>query len=105
VPPADVYLLSYILHDWDDDRCRRILGRIKAAAEPGARLVVVEGIVPDGDEPHFTKSIDLVMLAIHGGKERTAGEFEQLLSSAGFALDRVVATPSPFSFLEATLRA
>lgn len=105
VPPADVYVLSYILHDWDDDTCRRILGSIKAAAEPGARLVVVEGIVPAGDEPHFTKSIDLVMLAMQGGKERNADEFEQLLSSAGFALDRIVPTPSPFSFLEATLRA
>jgi hypothetical protein len=103
VPPADVYLLSFVLHDWDDDRCRRILASITAAAEPGARLVLAEGIVPDGDEPHPTKSIDLVMLAMQGGKERTAGEFEQLLSSAGFALDRIVATPSPFSFLEATL--
>ncbi|MCO1660702.1 acetylserotonin O-methyltransferase [Pseudonocardia humida] len=105
VPPADVYVLSYILHDWDDDRCLRILGSIKAAAEPGARLVVVEGIVPTGDEPHLTKSIDLVMLAMQGGKERSADEFEQLLSSAGFALDRIVPTPSPFSFIEATLRA
>jgi O-methyltransferase domain len=104
VPRADVYVLSYILHDWDDDRCRRILGSIKAAAEPGARLVVVEGIVPEGDEPHLTKSIDLVMLAMLGGKERTADEFEQLLSSAGFTLDRIVPTPSPFSFIEATLR-
>jgi hypothetical protein len=105
VPRADVYVLSYILHDWDDDKCRRILGSIKAAAEPGARLVVVEGIVPAGDEPHLTKAIDLVMLAMMGGKERSADEFEQLLSSAGFTLDRIVATPSPFSFIEASLRA
>lgn len=105
VPRADVYVLSYILHDWDDDKCRRILGSIEAAAEPGARLVVVEGIVLAGDEPHLTKAIDLVMLAMMGGKERSADEFEQLLSSAGFTLDRIVATPSPFSFIEATLRA
>lgn len=104
VPPADVYVLSFILHDWDDEKCRRILGSIRAAARPGARLVVVEGVVPPGDEPHFTKAIDLVMLAMQGGKERTADEFAQLLSSAGFALDRIVPTPSPFSFLEATLR-
>ncbi|WP_233159789.1 methyltransferase [Pseudonocardia sp. MH-G8] len=104
VPRADVYVLSYILHDWDDDKCRRILGSIEAAAMPGARLVVVEGIVPGGDEPHFTKAIDLVMLAMLGGKERSVDEFAQLLSSAGFTLDRIVATPSPFSFIEATLR-
>jgi hypothetical protein len=60
--------------------------------------------VPAGDEPHLTKSIDLVMLAMQGGKERSADEPEQLLSSTGFTLDRIVATPSPFSFLEATLR-
>lgn len=104
VPRADVYILSYILHDWDDESCRRILGSIKAAAKPGARLVVLEGIMPEGDEHHFTKLFDLVMMAILGGKERNADEFEQLLSSAGFALDRIVSTPSQFSFIEATLR-
>ena len=67
-------------------------------------VVVARPLVSPGDEPHFTKSIDLVMLAMQGGKERTSVEFEQLLSSAGFALDRIVPTPSPFSFLEATLR-
>jgi hypothetical protein len=104
VPPADVYVLSYVLHDWDDEHCRRILGSIRAAAEPGARLVAVEGIVPAGDEPHLTKAIDLVMLAMGGGKERSADEYRQLLSSAGFTLDRIVATGTPFSFVEATLR-
>jgi hypothetical protein len=104
VPPADVYVLSYVLHDWDDEHCRRILASIKAAAEPGARLVLLEGIVPAGDEPHFTKAIDLVMLAMGGGKERSADEYGQLLSSAGFTLDRIVPTPTPFSFIEATLQ-
>jgi hypothetical protein len=104
VPRADVYVLSYILHDWDDDRCRRILRNIADAAEPGAQLVVLEGIVPEGDEPHLTKTIDLVMLAIQGGRERSAEEFEQLLSSAGFTLDRIVPTRTPYSVLEATLK-
>ncbi|CAM4245552.1 methyltransferase [Kibdelosporangium persicum] len=104
VPPADVYVLAYVLHDWDDEKCRRILGSIEAAAKPGARLVIVEGLVPAGDEPHLTKMIDLIMLAMGGGKERSADEFEQLLSSAGFTLDRIVPTPTPFSFIEATVR-
>jgi hypothetical protein len=63
-------------------------------------LVAVEGIVPAGDEPHLTKAIDLVMLAMGGGKERSADEYRQLLSSAGFTLDRIVATGTPFSFVE-----
>ena len=104
VPRADVYLLSFILHDWDDDNCRRILGNIKAAAEPGARLVAVDGVVPPGDEPHVTKTVDLIMLALSNGKERSAEEFDQLFTSAGFRLDNIVPTPTPFSFIEATPR-
>ncbi|GAA0930521.1 methyltransferase [Pseudonocardia zijingensis] len=103
VPRADVYVLSYVLHDWDDDACRRILRSIGEAGGPDARLVLVEGVVPEGDEPHPTKLVDLVMLGMQGGgKERTEDEFAQLLASAGFTLDRVVATPSPYSFLEAS---
>ncbi|WP_049569239.1 methyltransferase [Streptomyces sp. SBT349] len=104
VPVADVYLLAYILHDWDDDSCLRVLGNIARAARPGARLVVIEGLVPDGDAPHLTKMIDLTMLTMLTGRERGAEEFEKLLTSGGFDLDRVVSGETPFSILEATLR-
>jgi DNA-binding Lrp family transcriptional regulator len=103
-PAADIYVLSNILHDWDDQSCQRILGNIAAAASPAARLLVIEGVVPDGDQPHLTKVIDLTMLGMVSGKERTEQEYRDLLDSAGFTLDRIVPTPSPFSVLEATPR-
>ena len=102
VPEADVYLLSWILHDWDDESCRRILRTIKDSAAPGARLVIAESVMPPDDTPHPTKLTDLTMLAMLTGRERTAGEYEALLSAAGFNLDRIVPTPTPFSFIEAT---
>ncbi|MFB9831363.1 methyltransferase [Actinoallomurus acaciae] len=105
VPTADVYTLSYILHDWDDESCRRILRSIADAAEPGARVVLIEAVIPPGDEPHPAKVIDLTMLAITTGRERTTEEFQALLDSAGFTLDRIVPSPTPVvSFIEATLR-
>ncbi|GGL15285.1 methyltransferase [Streptomyces flaveus] len=104
VPTADVYVLSYILHDWDDASCGKILGSIARAASPGARLVVIEAVLPEGDAPHLAKMIDLTMLAMLTGRERTAEEYEALLSDAGFAFDRILPTPSPFSVIEATLR-
>ncbi|MEV0221765.1 methyltransferase [Streptomyces sp. NPDC050704] len=104
VPTADVYVLSYILHDWDDASCGKLLGSIARAANPGARLVVIEAVLPAGDAPHLAKMIDLTMLAMLTGRERTADEYETLLGDAGFTLDRILPTPSPFSVIEATLR-
>ncbi|MEV6558609.1 methyltransferase [Nocardia sp. NPDC051756] len=104
VPEADIYVLAYILHDWDDVSALRILGSIAATAKPGARLLIVEGIVPEGDVAHLTKMVDLTMLAVNTGGERTAAEYRDLLSAGGFTLDRIVDTPSPFSIIEATLR-
>jgi hypothetical protein len=104
VPAADVYVLSYVLHDWDDESCRCILGNIAKAADRGARLVVVEAIMPTGDEPHPARVIDLTMLAMHPGRERTEDEFRVLLDSAGFTMDRIVPSATPYSFIEATLR-
>jgi hypothetical protein len=104
VPAADVYILSFILHDWNDEDCRRILRNIAGAANPGARLVIVEAIIPPGDEPHPAKVIDLTMLAMNNGRERTAAEYTALLDSSQFTLDRIVSSPTMFSFTEATPR-
>ncbi|WP_200307563.1 methyltransferase [Streptomyces adelaidensis] len=103
VPAADVYVLAYVLHDWNDEESGRILAAIRKAARPGARLLVIEAIVPEGDEPHLAKVVDLTMLGMLSGRERTEAEYERLLGGAGFTLDRVVATPSPLSILETTL--
>lgn len=103
VPAADIYVMSYVLHDWDDESCARILRSIARAAAPGARLVIIELVLADGDELDLAKMIDLVMLAMLPGRERTAAEYRALLAKAGFTLDRIVASPSPYSFIEATL--
>lgn len=104
VPKADVYVLSVVLHDWDDQSCRRILRSIAEAAAPGARLVVIEMIVPPGDGAHHAKVVDLVMMAMLNGRERTAEEYTSLLADGGFAVDRIVPSPLSFSFIEATLQ-
>jgi hypothetical protein len=104
VPAADVYILSFVLHDWNDEECRRILRNIASAASPGAHLVIVESIIPPGDQPHPAKAMDVTMLGMTHGRERSAEQYAALLNSAGFTLDRVVPSLPMFSFAEATLR-
>jgi hypothetical protein len=104
VPPAEIYVLSHVLHDWDDESARRILSTIATAAPAGARVLVVEGLVPPGDTPHLSKTLDLTMLGVLTGKERTEAEFRDLLDSAGFGLDRTLPTATAYSILEATRR-
>ncbi|GAA4554789.1 methyltransferase [Amycolatopsis samaneae] len=101
VPQADIYLLSWILHDWNDEKALEILRSVWAAAAAGARLIVVEQVVPTGDEPHPSKHMDLVMVSLLGGRERTESEYRALLGDAGFVVEQVVSTPSPFVILEA----
>jgi O-methyltransferase domain/Dimerisation domain len=103
VPPADTYLLSMVLHDWDDEAAAAILANIAAAAPPGARLVGLELVVPPGDAPHLATMIDLTMLGMLTGRERTAEELTALLAAAGFRVDRITPTATPISLVEATL--
>ncbi|MGH3092009.1 MAG: methyltransferase [Gaiellaceae bacterium] len=84
VPPGDVYVLSTILHDWDDERASAILHTIRAAASDDARLLVLEAVVPPGNEPHGAKWLDLLMLALFGARERDEAQWRALLSGAGF---------------------
>jgi O-methyltransferase len=99
---CDAYVLKHILHDWDDARCERILRRCCDAMASGGRVLVVEMVVPPPGVPSFARLMDLEMLAIStNGKERTEGEFADLLAKAGLALARVVPTQSPYSVLEA----
>lgn len=104
VPPgADAYLLSRILHDWDDETCVLVLRACAAAMGPRSRLLVVEKVLPDDDEPHLGKRLDLVMAALTRGRERTAPEYGLLLARAGLRVERVVPTGSASSVLEAVL--
>jgi hypothetical protein len=103
VPGADIYLLSMVLHDWDDAQGRRLLSSIAAAARPGARIVALELMLPEGSEPHMAKMIDLTMLGMLTGRERTMLEHADLLGSAGFDVDSVRDTATPITIIEATL--
>jgi hypothetical protein len=90
VPSGDVYVLSGILHDWDDEHAARILRTIHAAAPAGARLLVMDTVVPTGNKPNGAKWLDLLMLGLVGGRERTEPEWRALLERGGFPLDRIV---------------
>jgi O-methyltransferase domain len=87
VPRGDAHLLSTILHDWDDDAAQLILETIRAAA--GERLVVLDGVIEPGNAPDGAKWLDLLMLVIAGGRERTAEQWRVLLGDAGWRATRV----------------
>jgi len=90
VPPgAEVYLLAHVLHNWSDEESVEILRVVRGAMAEGSRLLVSEIVLPGDDRPHFGKELDIRMLAMFEGKERTEAEFAALLASAGFRLDRV----------------
>ena len=98
---ADAYFLRHIIHDWYDAECLKILHAIHRFAPPHAKLLVVESVIPPGNEPCFGKLLDLAMLVIPGGKERTESEYRELFQQAGFSLQRVIATTAEVSILEA----
>ena len=83
---GDVYILSRVLHDWDDGMCATILGGCAQAMEDGKRLLLVERLLPDDRSPSLAFAWDIHMLCNVGGRERTEGHFAQLLSAAGFKL-------------------
>jgi hypothetical protein len=103
VPSGDAYIMKHIIHDWDDERAEKILRNChKAMAKQGARkLLLVEMIMPGRDDPHSSKFLDIEMLMLPGGRERTEEEFKMLLKKAGFELRRVVPTQSPTAVIEA----
>ncbi len=98
---GDGYLLKYILHDWDDSRCETILRNCRDAMTPDGRLLVVEMLIVPGNEPDYAKFLDLNMLVLTGGRERSEEEYRRLFETAGFTLSRIVATPSELSIMEA----
>jgi hypothetical protein len=99
LPAADAYLLMEVLHDWADADAERILAAVRRAAPPHARLLIVESLV--GETQGLGRTIDIVMLAVTGGRERTRSEYAQLLASGGFHLERVIPTGTRFAVVEA----
>jgi O-methyltransferase domain/Dimerisation domain len=101
---GDAYLMRAIIHDWDDKKSSIILKNCHRAMPNHAKLLLVESILPPGNEPSPTKFIDVVMLMMAGGRERNEEEYRLLLQSNGFELTRVIPTPSMLSIIEAVKR-
>ncbi|TAJ22220.1 MAG: methyltransferase [Rugosibacter sp.] len=97
---ADAYVMKHIIHDWDDEHSIRILKNIGTAMNQGGKVLIIEMIVPEGNKPSPAKAMDLQMLIMESGKERTKEEYRRLLEAAGFRLTRIVPTKSPYSLIE-----
>lgn len=98
---ADLYVLKRILHDWDDEQCKIILKNCKTAMQPGSKLLILETVVPEGNSRSISKDIDIMMLTLFGGKERTKIEWQELLASVGLKLINVKTTALMLSIIEA----
>jgi hypothetical protein len=99
IPQADAYIVSQVLHDWADEEATAILRAVRRAAPAGAHLLVIEQVLPDGPEPHPAKVLDVVMLALTGGRERTRQGYASLFEAGGFRLEKVVPTTGAISVL------
>ena len=97
---GDAYVLKNVIHDWADEDAIRILRSVRTAANRGAKLLLVELVIPQHDRDFLGKWIDLEMLVAAEARERTAAEYGRLFKEAGFELTRVVQTASPISVIE-----
>ena len=98
---GDLYLLKLILHDWTDAQCVTILHNIRSAIRPGGRVAIIENVLPETVRPHPGYLMDLNMMVMTGGRERTASEFAALLEQTGFRQESVTDTPAFLSIVEA----
>ncbi|HEV2880683.1 MAG TPA: methyltransferase [Pyrinomonadaceae bacterium] len=97
---ADAYMMKHIIHDWDGERALSILRNCHRAMRDDGKLLLVEMVVPKGNEPHLSKIQDLEMLLSPGGLERTEDEYRELLAAAGFELTQIIPTASPMCVIE-----
>jgi hypothetical protein len=101
VPPADAYLMKHVIHDWSDDKALTILKNCHRAGRGDCKVILLEAVLTPGNDPGFAKWLDLEMLLLPGGRERTEEEFATLFDRAGFTLQPLVDTKSPVRVLEA----
>ncbi len=102
IPPgADLYLLRHIIHDWYDAESQAIFQAIREAIPAHGKLLVIESVIPPGNDPSFAKLLDITMLVVPGGKERTENEYRELLAGSGFRLNRIVPTTGGVDVIEA----
>ncbi len=99
---ADACILKSVIHDWDDQHATRILENCRQALGPGGRVLLAEMVIPPGNDPHVGKLLDLEMLIMAGGHERTEAQFRELFASAGLRLTRIVPTAAPLCVIEGT---
>ena len=102
LPSADLYVLMEILHDWDDADCVRILTAIRQASAPGAKLIVIEGGIAERGHDVAGHNLDVLMLAVTGGRERTTAELDELFGQAGFSNATAIELAGRMRILEAT---
>ena len=101
LPDADAYVLMNILHDWDDKSAIAILSAVgQAGRGRGAAVLLLEAVMPDGPQRHRSKTLDVLMLAVTGGRERTLAEYRDLLAAADIDLIGMTPTATPFSIVE-----
>jgi hypothetical protein len=98
---AEAYLLKNVLHDWDDDSAMVILSNCRRAMNDMGKLLVIEVVLPERPESSFENLLDLNMLVMSGGRERTEAEYRKLFAASGFRLTRVIPTMAPLNVIEA----
>ena len=101
LPAADAYILMEVIHDWDDDASRKILGAVRRSARPNAKLLLIEALLPNESVPNWPTTLDIVMLSL-GGAQRSLREYAELFRASGFAMARDIDTHSGVSIIEAT---
>ncbi len=101
VPEADLYVLKHVLHDWNDEQCKTILANVSRRMRPGGRLLVIEMVIPDDGSPSAAALMDINMLVLLPGRERSGREYGELLASAGLRLQEILPTHSPMQVIVA----
>ena len=99
-PGGDAYQMRHIIHDWTDEQCHTILSHIRKVMPAHGRLLIIEMVIKPRNEPQPAKWLDLNMLVLPGGRERTDAEYKEMFTKAGFRLERVVPTPTEVSVIE-----
>jgi O-methyltransferase domain len=97
---ADAYLMRHIIHDWTDEQSAGILQNCRKAISANGRVLIVEAVVPPGNDPSISKFFDMTMMTVPGGLERTVDEYRALFEKAGFRLASVTPTASAVSIIE-----
>lgn len=104
-PPADIYLLKYIVHDWPDEKATEILLNCRKAMLPSGKVLIMDTLIQEDNQPHFGKSMDILMLgSFDGGRERTEAELKGLLANADLKINRIIDTGTYLSIVEAVAR-